>query len=248
MSHLILPGILQQARNFPFRGHSTLAPKCIGWFNFDGNADDELDTYDGTEYNTPSYGTGLIGQEIQFAASSSERVQVTPDATLLGLTQGAISAFITPVDLTTCNLIGLGGSTNTTYFGLHVIQISGGKFRFTFREHDDNGSLYILDNTGGTTVSSGTRYHVVITSDGSTTKLYINGNDEGVLQTGTNTGGWFGDMGSIGTALITFGCLYRTGGYYGYANAKIDLLGYFDENLTTSEISALYNSGNGLSY
>ena len=88
-----------------------------------------------------------------------------------------------------------------------------------------------------TTVSTGTFYHVAVTYDGTTLRLYIDGSEEasdatssGTLNTNSVTE-YIGRLDSSITAQDWDG--------------KVDECGVWNRALGSSEVSDLYNSGNG---
>jgi hypothetical protein len=90
-------------------------------------------------------------------------------------------------------------------------------------------------STGVSSILDATWYHIVITANNKTAKIYLNGNltEE---QTSLNTKEW---------TQLRYIARKDTGDYFkGY----IDEMGIWNKELTTDEISELYNSGNGVSY
>jgi len=82
------------------------------------------------------------------------------------------------------------------------------------------------------TLNSGTWYHLVITNDGSNTKIYLDGNTTPI---GT---------GSDATNYVA--APLKVGSYYGnnyYFNGKIDEFSIFSSELSSADISSIYNSG-----
>lgn len=92
------------------------------------------------------------------------------------------------------------------------------------------------------TFTTGTPYHLCLVTTGTAWELYVNGVSKTITVTNAGTGGndgdWWGDVAGSGT--ITF--------YYGSSptalnDGKFDDLAYFDDNLTSAEISTYYNGG-----
>ena len=75
--------------------------------------------------------------------------------------------------------------------------------------------------------------------------MYINGN----LETTTNYTGTVGYNPTMNPAIGARYLSYLTNSYdYLYSGAKIDLFNIFNKALTQTEITELYNSGNGKQY
>ncbi|MGY9060287.1 MAG: LamG domain-containing protein, partial [Candidatus Puniceispirillales bacterium] len=106
-------------------------------------------------------------------------------------------------------------------------------------EHRSGGSYERLE---GTTLSNanGGWYHVVFTFDDGDNdlKLYVNGS---LVADNNNYSG------STGNQSSSFSIGRRHDNSTGYLDGKIDEVAYWDEELSASAISALYNSGNTLS-
>ena len=92
------------------------------------------------------------------------------------------------------------------------------------------------------TFSADTLYHLCLVSTGTAWVLYVNGSSTtiavGAAGTGGNDGDWWGNVAGSGT--ITF-AVY--GNAANSTDGQFDDLAYFDDDLTASEITLLYNSG-----
>lgn len=95
-----------------------------------------------------------------------------------------------------------------------------------------------------TTLSNGTWYHLVYTYDGSYVRAYINGSQVGsdVAASGSGSANQ-NDSFAIGAVQGN-----PAGTYYYTPNGIIDEVGVWNRALSGTEISELYNSGNGLTY
>lgn len=115
--------------------------------------------------------------------------------------------------------------------------------KIIMRWYTNNGKLdcYVYDGSFGQTSSTttswtaGTWYHIVFTYNSTRTSLYINGNNEA---NGT------GKVPASDSEPVKIGV-----GYYSttplYFNGMIDEFMMFNRSLAPSEVSTLYNSGNG---
>ena len=118
---------------------------------------------------------------------------------------------------------------------------SGTKFEGGVRDSQGDW-LYPLSST--TPSAGGGWYQVVLTFDGTGSsteyaKLYINGSIEDTESSSVHT------LNSQ-TTEVSIGAKYNSGASE-YFNGQIDEVAFWDEVLTASEISALYNSGTPLS-
>jgi hypothetical protein len=92
--------------------------------------------------------------------------------------------------------------------------------------------------TGGTTLSSGTWYFATLVYDGANINLYLNGSTDAtqVAKTGAL---------KTATDIVSIGKYYSGGEYF---NGQIDEVCIFNRALSSTEVTALYNSGNGRQY
>ena len=135
-----------------------------------------------------------------------------------------------------------GSNQNTFYIG----KIGASEDYILVRQNGSTSKmeLYCRNNTGTTgdavitassTVSVDTWYHVVFTRTGTTGALYINATSEGSL---TDS--------DFGTDLASSGSGLRLGSFQtgtGTVNGHLNDVAIWDEVLTSSEITAIYNSG-----
>jgi hypothetical protein len=128
------------------------------------------------------------------------------------------------------------GSTTGDGWGLDLDGGSGGaKLRFYKTIGFGTGTA-----TADAAISVSTWYHVVgtVATDG-TVRLYING----TLQTATGT-----KTGTVSNATETrVGCDPSFGGS-SFWQGPVDELGFWNRELTGSEVTSLYNGGSGLAY
>jgi len=110
------------------------------------------------------------------------------------------------------------------------------------KSQQDKLSFWIGDGTDFVDAISGvlsatTWYHVVGTNDGTNSKIYINGALAGTAAQG-NPAGPTGDL--------KIGLCSTQSQSYRYWDGLIDEVAIWNDALTADEITALYNSGNGL--
>lgn len=110
-------------------------------------------------------------------------------------------------------------------------------------------SFYVMNTAGGfskavstTDLSSGTWYHITATFNGTYAKIFINSTNE-------HTGSAFTGSRNSHTSPVLLGKVYDASGWLtSVYNGKFDQTAIWDRVLTASEITQLYNSGNGLAY
>lgn len=145
-------------------------------------------------------------------------------------------------------IFGLGGSDTdqATAFGRVVIGVR-------YATSQDNVLEIIQVSDGGTTNRVGgstklngeTNYLTCISSNSSDWDFYVNGNAETENTiSGSNNGNWFNDVGTVGTRRAGIGDVYRDGVWLGSNfDGKIDNIMIWNTELTSTQISTLYNSG-----
>ena len=142
--------------------------------------------------------------------------------------------------------ITVNSSNKVIEFMYYLTGGSGLNFRIGFEDFGSTGNnISVLNNNGSgweelqsttTTWTAGTWYMVTFTFDGSTKKLYINGSEE-------DTGSFSQNI-TEGDVDATLG----SGGSNYYYDGKLDEVGTWSRALTSTEVSDLYNSGDGLQY
>lgn len=112
-----------------------------------------------------------------------------------------------------------------------------------FHRVDGVGSTNLIN--GNTTIATGTLYHVVTTSSGTTYTMYLNGTTQTLtITSGSNNGDWFGDTGTNGTRHYAIADAWRDGVWAGNnMDGKIDNCATFSTELTSTEVTDLYNGG-----
>lgn len=210
-----------------------------------GNAADAVGSNTLTNNNTITYVAGLLSNCADLESSSTMYFSIS-DASQTGLDitgDISISAWVNPESLPAA-ASGDGAVIMAKYNATTDRQ-------YLFRIYEDGYLSFTCfngaDSTDGTTaskvVSTGSWQHVGVTWDSatSTAKIYYNGSQSGSSIVGTNT--------SIqnGTAAFTVG-RRETGGGIDYYDGKIDAYGIWGAELTSSEMTELYNAGVGVEY
>lgn len=188
---------------------------CLALYKFDGNANDESGTYNGTASNV-TYTQSYINDGGVFNGSSS-RIQ-TPQH-LTGNPTFSVSMWVYPTatGVFYANGAVTAGPVNNT---LHIFY-DGGNSQFRI-------GRYGLDFITHTGITGSLWYHIVVTGNGSTVNSYVN---NGTVVSSNQTL-------SIGAGETNFGKLNGHEDYY--FGGKLDQFRLFNKVLSASEVATLY--------
>lgn len=217
-----------------------LIDNLISYYKFDENAANTTVTDShGSNTGTASTNTsnlfnasGRINSAFDFDGSSE---YVTGIYDIDGSSSFSLSAWINLDDITSTQSI--YGTTIGGVGATFELFVTGSNLDINIR--NNAGSL--SQHTGTTILSTGTWYHVVVIYDssGQTMKTYINNsidiNDSYTLGSWSNT---------ANPTIASFDSINRRH----YLNGRVDEVGIFSTNISVSDVSDLYNSGNGLAY
>lgn len=195
-----------------------------------GNATDSIKGLVATNTGTATYTAGKINNALTLNGSSQ---YLSATLALTGFTAYSVSGWVKR-------------SAINTYHAV-VVQTDNVSHNAQFRITDGNKLQFILTTSADTTItgstnltSTSTWYHVVATYNGSNLNLYVDGSSDAtpVAKTGT-----------INTNDTTLGIgAYITGGLQIPFAGQIDEVAIFNRALSSTEVTALYNSGNGKQY
>jgi hypothetical protein len=200
-----------------------------------------LGTNNGTAQGGLTYGVGKVGTAFQFNGSNSV---VTLPVNSMNFTGDCSFSFFVN--------LGTVGSSTQTVFSSENWTGSGGDRGYLINFINGvlyfegyNNSTFVVRCPSTTTVSANQWYHFTITKTSSQVKMYMNGS----LQTTTN---YTGVINYNPTVYPAIGALYYQNGTNSYNfisnGSKIDAFNAWNKVLTQSEITELYNSGNGKQY
>lgn len=207
-----------------------------------GDLIDAHSTYNLT-YNGALYGqTGVINDAIGFDGTNDwATVGHTTDLTFNRADSWSISLWINTSNTAQVFPILSKQESSTGYNG-YIFHQQTSTFAFNIA---DSGSRNIYLTLPEASVADGNWHHIVFTYNGSSTveslTLYLDNSDSGT---------------PLGTTLLTttaatasFDLAYRsTAAGWGYWEGDIDEIGVWRRELTSGEVSELYNSGSGLAY
>ena len=139
--------------------------------------------------------------------------------------------------------VGFGNNdANDAFLAFRQVRtaVTSNQNRFQIIDRRTNGGA-VNTQSGGTALTAGTMYLTVISGNGTTSKITTNN----VAQTlnGTNTGTWLGHI--AGTDLrMTFGCIWVANTPSMFIDGNFADIAYVNRELTTAELTKLYNGGN----
>ncbi len=143
---------------------------------------------------------------------------------------------------------------NTGYKTLYSMRKVGDEvplmqFRFNANKlgvevRSNTGKGYI-DSYSTTSLNTGQWYHAVLVYSGTTFTIYIDGN---VYHTVSYTGGFYKTLTWNDVNKYWIGAGYGLGTPENFFDGVIDEVGIWSRALSSTEVSELYNSGNGLTY
>lgn len=210
-----------------------LRDNLVSWWPLDettGTRNDAHGTNHLTDNNTVGYAAGKHSNGADFEFSSAEYLSITNAAqTGLGFNGStwSLSYWIKKESDTDGVSFGKGNSGQVTFYIQH--DVSGTSVRFA------NSSETAFDWTSSE--SAGTWYHYVFVYDSGTLTLYKDGSSLGNKSVGTLT---------ASSAYFSVGMVEKYAS--NYIDGVLDEVGVWSRAITGSEVTELYNSGNGLDY
>lgn len=209
-----------------------LTTNLEAYWKLDGNSNDATaNGHNGTD-TSMSYSTthAVILQAGQFNGSTS-KILIPDAAGLDGTTALTLTGWFFTSGTPNGTLIGKSDASAAggTYIRLDM---NGAKLNAT-----SDGDIHAIN--GGTTLSASTRYFAALTYDGTNLNLYLNGVTDAAQQV-------FSHAVTPGTGHLGIGVLGDFGQIF--SGGTIDEVGFWSRGLSSSEISQLYNSGNGFTY
>ena len=220
-------------------GSSSLKTSLFAAYNGESNANDSFGTNNGTAQGGLTYTTGKIGNAFQFNGTNAY-VQLPNTSNQFNFTGDfSVSMWFRSSNLSTSKqaISNYKGGGNYGYGWLLYYSQAGG-FAFDLRNGNNINQV-----RKGQTILTNTWYHVVaVRKTGQIHKLYVNGVDTLAPQTDGNVNNIAGytanqpmDLGGISDINIPSLC-------------DLDGINIWQKELTQSEITELYNSGNGAQY
>lgn len=222
-----------------------LTDQLVAYYKLDessGNATDSVGGFTLTNTNTVGYGAALINNGADFGAgNTNKRLQVAND---LGTDGGNISVNIwvkMKAEIASgTQVFFLHGGGTSHVNDMVAYDYNGGTRQLTLNRQRQNTS----NNTasGGATLGTANFHMITYTYDGTTAKLYLDGNSTPIASLVTS-----GSGASAGGDQFFIG--HDNGEWLNtYSSIMADECGVWTRDLSTAEISSLYNSGAGFAY
>lgn len=210
-----------------------LIDNLVAYYKLDGNSNDSVSSNNGTDTNI-TYNTsyGKINQGANFNGSSS-KIAIADSSALTFTDKITVCAWVyTGTTSGNHTAVGKLGSLTTKEFWL---AFNTGQASFLLSTDGSNQNGF---QQSSNTMSTNTWYLLTGTYDGTNVKLYIN---DSLIGTTPMTGNIYSgsshlNIGNIGDYNVDFW------------SGNIDEVGIWSRALSLTEISQLYNGGNGLSY
>lgn len=227
-----------------------LTDSLVAYYKFDAdNSNDSVGSNNGTD-TSMVYGAsyGKINDGAKFT-SNTNYIHLTSGVWSLfsGTNAWSISfwAYIPSSTAASQHAFGtnVSDASNYTSYGLNlVINMDPGGGTVSAYHGNGTSTETVIDTTGGNLLSAATWYHVVCTFDGSTTyKCYINGTSANTASGRLYTSGTMGSA-YLGVAKYSAAFEGGTGDRY------FDEYAFWSRAISSTEVTQLYNSGNGFQY
>lgn len=204
----------------------------IGWYPFNGNADDEsVNTNDGTvtgaTLTTDRFGNTTSAYSFN---GISNKISV-PNIAIQGANDRTISFWINTASTVSPSMIISTGSSNFDNGGTFNLRLDNQNRFIGFMGGCFTQGGYDYIPSGTTVLNNGSWHFILATYTSGTLKLYVDGVLEHTSSLNLNT---VGQSNFIGVSQ------YQPANS-NWFNGKIDDVGFWNRVLTPSEISAVYN-------
>jgi hypothetical protein len=198
----------------------------VSWWAGEGNTLDQISGNNGTLVGGVSYGSGEVGQAFQFSAEG-DQVCVPTSGFPIGTNDRTIECWVN------INSFIPGEGADFAFYGAN--NENGGSYMLG--AYSDQRLFFSQWGSGifGPVLTANQWYHVAVTSEGTNTTLYLNGTNVASGNIPFNT--------PAGTQLFIGGIDYQFATYQ--MIGLIDEVSIYDRALSSNEIAAIYNAGNG---
>lgn len=219
------------------KNDSTLSTSLVSYWELEESSGTRVDSHgsnDLTDNNTVTSGTGIQGTAADFEDANSEYL-TDPNTGQYDVTSGSVSVWVKIENFSVGTIS--PGIWSTT---LSNASATGGvTLRYSYIDKKVN--FYVGNSGGGytestTALTTGTWYHIVATWTPSAIKVYVNGSNEGTDSTVSTV--------TAGTTLH----IGKDAPNARYFDGLIDEVGFWSKELSSTEVTDLYNSGSGIPY
>lgn len=229
-------------------GFANLSRGLVAYYKLESNANDFVGSNNGTIIGAPTFVTGKVGNAVNFINDTADNYITLPDSDVFSFTNGggidvpfSISLWVNFSAFSTFTNFLLNKQSSFGY-EWQIVYVNPNQLYFTKFGSSSIGQGVILSNV----FSLNTWYHIVVTDNGTKTnsgmKIYLNG----VLQsTSNNNINVYSGMSNT-LSPVYMGNFGNGIGSNNKHKGLIDEVGIWkNRELTASEITFLYNSGNG---
>lgn len=205
-------------------------------YNLDGNSTDVLGANNGTDTNI-SYSAGKVGDAADFNSGSPSKI-VLPSSVLISSTAFSISFWFKTSTTTAQLLIDNDVFPSIRCYAIRISETVSGKLSI-YRFNTSQGFINEVFHAGSG-YADGNWHHAVFTfSTTNGVRIYV---DNGSPTTNADTTANY----AAGSNNTTFGQNVESSG--GAFNGSMDMVYFWDRELTSTEVSELWNGGAGLQY
>lgn len=222
----------------------------IAYYKLDEASGNPVDSsgggYNLTNVNTATFSAGKLNNGANFVSASSQ--QFTIPSGLPDLNSNTAFSFSFWIKTSSTGAQFISTRCDGSAFAQWNIMANptSGRILFEISPANSSANRMSVKNTTGNVINDGSWHHVVITKNAtrltSGVKIYIDGTSATIVDDTTNTlssDAPTGTAGAIGSRTTTFGS---------YFDGSLDEFGIWNRELTSGEVTSLYNSGSGLSY
>lgn len=218
------------AKSFQVDTGGTLTTGLVSYYKL-GDTYDFYGSNNLTNNGGATFGAGKYNNGVDFGSSNSTKY--LSNSTVTGFPSGtgnrSVSLWVKPT-AASAYVASMGGGTSPS-FNQWSIYINSD---YTKLGVDNNGNGAV--GTSFTAINDGNWHHIVATWDGSNTNFYVDGTARGSVANATVP---------VNTTNTYFNIGNRVAYNDGKVSGMIDEVGVWSKALSTTEISDLYNSGNG---
>ena len=231
---LINPYILQASGNPLWDG-------LQAYYTADNTPNDALGNFNGTLTNGATYGTGIINNGFSFDGVN-DYVDLGNNLDFDGSTPFSFNVWMNQTSAQAASLISKKGGAST-YTGYRIAITSNRQIQVLFNsDFTTNDRLQITTGTNSFTI--GVFNMITVTYDGSKNtsgiSVYVDGTS---ISFSTNANSLTGSISNSTTAKV--GAFVVGSQYF---NGILDEVGVWNKELSSSEVTELYNSGAGKQY
>ncbi len=221
------------------QAYATRAGNLLGWWKFEENtltnaSDSSGNNYYGTITSNAMWSaTHQMGSyALSFNGTSQEgHAGITPVSPATVIT---VSAWVYPTTTAGTHSIAGTWNDNSGNFKTYLLWQSATHFAFSIA-HTNAGATITI--TGSTAITASTWYFVTGTFDGTNLNLYVNGSSDATAVSNSGVIATNSKPFYIGDA--------PKGAAHTYFTGNLDDVRFYNRALTSTEVTALYNSGSG---